>query len=306
MTTLANAVVWFLVVLGILAWRRPFTSTVAGTTSLTVPPTPVLVVLALIAAAGVASRVAIGILVPGDFVQEVVAYRSWIDSGSLYPADFGSEFRKWLNVEQPPFLSSLPPQVQEWRTRQLDQIVPLYAVQAHPPPLVIATFPLLAVLGSYGAFVAFSIAGIVAVGWTASRLAARAAAGDDWRRPAVPRHLLGLATDPRQPATGSARADHRGIGRRRVPGAPRRTRCPVRRAGRPGCFTQAVPGAAPGANRSPAAARASGRPGNSSRSAGRDHADRGRRLVDRVCECGTHGGPMCSAVRPTTSRCVPF
>lgn len=167
MTTLVNAVVWLLV---LATWRplgpaRGGHRLAASARSLPWPwlPTPVLIALAAVAAAGLISRVALGVIVPGDFAQEVVAYQSWTAGDGLYPADFQARFRTWVETEPSPLAPMLPEWLRMWREHKLEALIPRYSVQAHPPPMMLALAPAFALLGSYWTFLMYSIAGVAAL-----------------------------------------------------------------------------------------------------------------------------------------------
>ena len=111
-----------------------------------------LVAIAGLALADLGARAVLGDVVPGDFVQEVVAARSVAAHTTLYPDDVNSAVQAWstetLLVGRPGFRGA---QARGWRHRQRDRRNRLVA-QAHPPTLLLALTPPILLLGARAAY----------------------------------------------------------------------------------------------------------------------------------------------------------
>jgi hypothetical protein len=153
------------------------------------------------AASNVAARTLIGLAVPGDFVQEVVAARSFQSEGTLYTRDINQDVEQWLKAE-PPFVPSwLPDPLQRYlRERQAIGRNRLVA-QAHPPTLLVAVAPWIWWFGADVTYILLSLASIAA-GVIASQLLIAA-----WNPAPSPaeRWLTALAVVSWQPVLASVR-----------------------------------------------------------------------------------------------------
>ena len=125
---------------------------------------PVLVSVAVLAAANLGARAVIGLAVPGDFVQEVVAARSFQNEGTLFALDINRDVAHWLRVD-PPVVPSWIPDGMENYLRERQRIGRnRLAGQAHPPTLLLAAAPWIWLFGprvAYGLIVFASIAAAV-------------------------------------------------------------------------------------------------------------------------------------------------
>jgi hypothetical protein len=123
---------------------------------------PVLALVSAVVAANVSARGLIGLVVPGDFVQEVVAARSFQSEGTLYTPDINGDVEQWLRTEPPSVPSWLPDPVQRYlRERQAVGRNRLVA-QAHPPTLLMAVAPWIWLFGADVTYILLSLASIAA------------------------------------------------------------------------------------------------------------------------------------------------
>jgi hypothetical protein len=120
-----------------------------------------LALLTIAALANVAARALIGHAVPGDFVQEVAAARSFQANGTLYASDINADVQEWLR-QDPPFLPGWLPNAVTERLRARQVIGRnVLSAQAHPPTLLLGAAPLIWFFGAYSTYWMLALASVV-------------------------------------------------------------------------------------------------------------------------------------------------
>jgi hypothetical protein len=185
-TTVLNPTLWLLVALlvsALVSWRRgevPATAMrrfVAGGTR-----RPVLLVLAVAAAAGLGSRVVVGYLSPGSYAEEVLAARAYLEARQLYQGNDRADFRKWLSEEPAPVAPWTLPGLTVCQANAAESRPEFYTAQGHSPVLLMASVPLVAAAGGRGLYVILTLLSCAALVGMAVVLAR--VAGLDARSPA--------------------------------------------------------------------------------------------------------------------------
>ena len=171
LTTLINPTVWLLtaaVGAGLLgtfrrASARECLEDLLGRVSIW----PVVLVFAVMAASGLASRIVLGYGSPGAYAEEVVAARSFLESRTLYREGGPQELAKWM-AETPvtPVPWTAIPGVTECQANAMRQRPRFFTNHAHTPMLLLAGVPLIRFGGQravYGAFTLLSLTAVVAM-----------------------------------------------------------------------------------------------------------------------------------------------
>jgi hypothetical protein len=131
---------------------------------------PVLTLIGALALANVGARVLVGLAVPGDFVQEVVAARSFQSDGTLFAGDINGSVEQWLRSEPPPIPSWVPDGIERYLRHRQTLGPNRLVAQAHPPTLLLAVAPLISLLGAYGAYTLLTLMSIAAAAVTSHLL----------------------------------------------------------------------------------------------------------------------------------------
>lgn len=120
--------------------------------------TPVLAALLVLAVAGLASRTAIGYVSPGAYAEEVLGARAFLDGRGLYGGDARTEFSDWMSPGAEPWtLPGLTP----CHTSAMADRPRYYTSQGHPPTLLLASVPIVGVVGGHGLYVVIATASVV-------------------------------------------------------------------------------------------------------------------------------------------------
>src|SRR4051794_10205398 len=103
LTTLFNPTLWLLAALAVsaaIAQARGEDARIAfGRVVRIGSSRAVLLILALAAAGGVASRTVLGFLAPGAYAEDVLAARSYLAQRQLYHGTDRADFARWLSEE---------------------------------------------------------------------------------------------------------------------------------------------------------------------------------------------------------------
>lgn len=161
----------------------------------------VLAALLLLAGGGMASRVAIGYMSPGAYAEEVLGARAFLSGRGLYDGDARAELSTWMeesaSAAEPWTLPGLTPcQSSAHADRPR-----FYTSQGHPPTLLLASVPVVSLLGGHGLYLVF-----VAASMAMLLVAVRALLGESSK--ALRSHhafLLGAALFGWQPVLATVR-----------------------------------------------------------------------------------------------------
>jgi hypothetical protein len=174
-TTLLNPAIWALVAViasAILTMRQGGTARDALNRVVGVAGrTPALVLLGVLVAGGLATRVAVGYLAPGSYAEEVLSARSFLDARKLYKGDDRRDFARWLTEEPAPVSPWTLPGVTACEASALESRPTFYTSQGHSPALLLSSVPVVAVAGGRGLYVGLvilSLAMLAVLVWIAA------------------------------------------------------------------------------------------------------------------------------------------
>lgn len=185
-TTLLNPTVWVLVAtvaaatLGAVRGedaRRSLDRVVRWATT-----APVLAVLLVLAAGGLGSRLVLGFLSPGAYAEEVLAARAFLAERTVYGGDDRAELAKWMTEAPGPADPWTLPGVTPCQASAMNTRPQFYTSQGHPPMLLLASVPVVHVVGGRGLYVLLTLVSLtgVVLAWrvlaTQAGLAARSGA----------------------------------------------------------------------------------------------------------------------------------
>ena len=167
-TTFLNPTVWLLVATAAVAIR----GAVGGETARgsldalwrQAGKWPILVLLASVAGAGIASRVVIGYVAPGAYAEEVAAARSFISDRQLYGGDSRSQLTQWITETsgpQPPWAGL--PGVTACHASAMANRGRFFTNHAHTPMLLLAGVPVVAVGGGRALYICLLLLSVAAI-----------------------------------------------------------------------------------------------------------------------------------------------
>jgi len=166
-TTLLNSTLWLLAVLlafATMAAARGRSPRDAATRAIAIATWwPVLTLVGLMTAAGVGSRLFLGYVSPGAYAEEVVGARAFLAERRLYQGDDRADLRRWLDAEPMPADPFAIPGITACQADAMASRPQFYTGQGHPPVLLLASAPIVAVFGGRGVFVLMSLAAIAAL-----------------------------------------------------------------------------------------------------------------------------------------------
>ena len=126
---------------------------------------PVLLALLLLAAAGAGSRAVLGFLAPGAYAEEVIAARSFMETGRLYPTDARQELARWMAERQgPPVPWADLPGISGCEVSAITDRAALFRSNAHMPPLLLAAVPVVSLGGGHALYVTLLILSLISLG----------------------------------------------------------------------------------------------------------------------------------------------
>jgi hypothetical protein len=205
LTTLLNPTIWLLVLaagaaLSALIARRP-TEWARQRVVRVAAAGVVVAAVAAAALAGVTARLVLGFQTPGDYVEDVIAARSYLASRDLYADEPRAALRTWLSPSPSTAETWALPGVTPCQAGALAQRDQFYRSQAHQPFLLILAIPLVAVVGPHGYFMVLTGLTLASILLVATGLR-RAAGLRDRSRLAL---VLGLALLAWQPVLAALR-----------------------------------------------------------------------------------------------------
>lgn len=181
-TTLLNPTVWLLVTAVVVSVIGGFRGRDARDTIERVIRVacawPVLLVLTIVAGAGLGSRVVLGFLAPGAYVEEVVAARTFIEQSELYASNDRGTVNEVL-ADSPAVPWTQVPGVTICQANAIANRARFYTEHAHTPMLLLAGVPVVQVAGDRGLYVVLALLALGAVTAIAGVLVQRA--GIEWR-----------------------------------------------------------------------------------------------------------------------------
>lgn len=165
-TTLLNPVVWLLTMTCAAALvgaiRRERARPTVDRVVTLATTWPALAILVVLAAGGLGSRLVLGYLSPGAYAEEVVGARAFLAERRVYGGDARAELTQWM-AEAPASADAwtlpgiTPCQASALRTRPQ-----FYTSQGHPPTLLLASVPVVQVLGGRGLYVVLALTSAIA------------------------------------------------------------------------------------------------------------------------------------------------
>lgn len=125
---------------------------------------PVLLALLLLAAAGAGSRAVLGFLAPGAYAEEVIAARSFIETGRLYATDARQELARWMaESHAPPVPWADVPGISGCEVSAITDRAALFRSNAHMPPLLLAAVPIVSLGGGHALYVTLLILSLISI-----------------------------------------------------------------------------------------------------------------------------------------------
>jgi hypothetical protein len=125
---------------------------------------PVLLALVVMAGAGAGSRAVLGFLAPGAYAEEVIAARSFIDTGRLYATDARQELARWMAESQaPPVPWAELPGISGCEVSAITDRAALFRSSAHMPPLLLAGVPFVGLGGGHALYVTLLILSLISI-----------------------------------------------------------------------------------------------------------------------------------------------
>lgn len=137
----------------------------------------VIVLLLVLTAVAVASRIVLGLMSPGAYAEEVLAARTFLEQRRLYSDDSRSDLAQWLEQEQP--LAWELPGTSPCQDSAMAQRARFYTSHAHMPTLLLASVPIVHLLGGRGLYLV--LLGLSALAVAAIARVLLALAGCSWR-----------------------------------------------------------------------------------------------------------------------------
>jgi hypothetical protein len=204
-TTLVNATLWLLAAVFagavVAALRGASASEALAPLARIARSRPALGVLALVAAAGLGSRIVVGYLAPGAYAEEVLAARGLLAHRSVYGDDDRAAFAEWVQAEPAAATPWELPGLSTCQAGAIRDRPQYFSRQAHTPALLFASVPIVRLLGGRGFYVCLLVASLAALAW--SWRAISSAAGLDARSPES--LTLGIALLGWQPVLAGVR-----------------------------------------------------------------------------------------------------
>lgn len=133
---------------------------------------PVLGVVAIAAVGGLGSRAVLGYLSPGSYAEEVVAARAFLASGGTESSASPADLQRWLQDEPSPVNAWTLPGLSVCQASAFRDRPRFFTTQAHSPMLLLASAPVVRVLGGRGlylVFLALSLAAILVIAHVLAR-----------------------------------------------------------------------------------------------------------------------------------------
>lgn len=124
---------------------------------------PVLAILLLLAAGGLASRLVIGYLSPGAYAEEVLGARAFLAERKVYGGDDRGELKTWMSETPAPTDPWTLPGITPCQASAMANRPQFYTSQGHPPMLLLASVPVVRLVGGRGLYVLLALASVVAV-----------------------------------------------------------------------------------------------------------------------------------------------
>jgi hypothetical protein len=177
-TTLLNPTLWVLAAVAVCAasaaWRSGTARGALAKAAAVAGRTPVLALLGVLAAGGLATRIGVGYLVPGSYAEEVISARSFLSERQLYRGNDRRDFERWLSEEPTPVSAWTLPGVTACEASAFESRPAFYTAQGHSPALLLASVPVVAVAGGRGLYVVLTLLSLLALAGIV-RIAAREA-----------------------------------------------------------------------------------------------------------------------------------
>ena len=128
---------------------------------------PALAVLLLLAGGGLGSRLVLGFLSPGAYAEEVLAARAFLAQRTVYGGDDRAELRKWTSEAPAPTDPWALPGITPCQASAMNSRPQFYTSQGHPPMLLLASVPVVRLVGGRGLYVLLTLASLagVALAW---------------------------------------------------------------------------------------------------------------------------------------------
>lgn len=167
LTTLLNPTLWLIAAVGVSAAhavrhgrdaRHALDRVVRGATT-----TPALVLLVLLAAGGLASRVVLGFLSPGAYAEEVLGARAFLEGGSPYGGDDRRVLAEVLAEAPAPLDPWTLPGITPCQGSAFTDRARFYTSQGHVPTMLLASVPVVTLLGGQGLYVTIVLASLAAL-----------------------------------------------------------------------------------------------------------------------------------------------
>lgn len=168
LTTFLNIDVWLIAFLilhiGISALKRPAADTGRQPIELSLLRSRFVIVLLVSGAAvSAGSRIFVSLIAPGEFLQDTLAAREFLNGRSIYPRDFNRLVVSSLEKDRPPLpLAGSSPWLQALQEAQL-HTSRMLVFNAHPPLLALMTVPLVKTLGVYTPMLVANMATLAAL-----------------------------------------------------------------------------------------------------------------------------------------------
>jgi hypothetical protein len=191
-TTLVNPTVWLLAVTALIALagavRRQSASQSLQRVVQWSTTTPVLALMVTLALGGLGSRMVLGYLSPGVYAEEVVGARTFLSERQIYGGNDRAELTRWLTEEPPAMAPWLLPGITTCQASALEHRPQFFTSQGHLPTLLLASIPIVHVVGGRGLYLALVLGSLVSILAIVGVLLGES--GQEWRSRVG---LLGLA-----------------------------------------------------------------------------------------------------------------
>lgn len=125
--------------------------------------TPVLAALLTLSLGGVGSRAVLGYLSPGAYAEEVVSARAFLAERQLYGGDDRAELTRWLTEAPPATTPWTLPGITTCQASAMEHRPQFFTSQAHMPTLLLASVPIVHVVGGRGLYLALVLGSLVSI-----------------------------------------------------------------------------------------------------------------------------------------------
>lgn len=168
LTTLLNPTLWLLAATGLSAahavrhgqdGRQALARVIRYSTA-----TPALAAIVLLAAGGFASRVALGLLSPGAYAEEVLGARAFLEGGQLYGGgDARRDLTELVAEAAVPVEPWTLPGITPCQGSAMADRARYYTSQGHPPTMLLASVPVVMLLGGQGLYLTLVVMSCMAL-----------------------------------------------------------------------------------------------------------------------------------------------